>query len=447
MWMNVRKGMWAVAVSFAAYSALYWHHVLAAGLPFDAQFSYFAGSCSVICMVLGMLLSTRPRAVETSFGGLDRMYRLHKQLGIAAMLLFMAHFATVPGGPEEDGATADAVSVEGSVATPAPAEAAGREEEEEEELPIDLFGQVAMIGFILLIIITLNRKIPYHRWIATHRFMGLFYAVVSVHVFLVLFDGDDIPLLSGPGVALALLLLAGLAAYGYRQLVHPRRRRHSFRLATVNRLERATEVVLKPKDDMFAFEPGQFAFVTIDADGFREAHPFTISSGAKEDGLRFTMKVLGDYTRRVRDDLAEGVDVDIEGPYGRFNPLRGSEKQVWVAGGIGITPFLSVLRTMEPGHGKTVRLYYCVRSAREALFFDELEARAAELGGVTIRQFSSETGARIGADAIKDDLGGGLDTCDYYLCGPKSMVAAVSDGLKKQDVPTRRIHSEEFELR
>ena len=441
MWMNVRKGMWAVAVSFAAYAALYWHHVIAAGLPLDAQFSYFAGSCSVICMVLGMLLSTRPRAVETSFGGLDRMYRLHKYLGVAAMLLFMAHFATVPGGPEEEDATASTVSVEGSAATPAPTE------EEEEELPIDLFGQVAMIGFILLILITLNRKIPYHRWIATHRFMGLFYAVVSVHVFLVLFDGEDIPLLSGPGVVLALLLLAGLVAYGYRQLVHPRRRRHSFRLATVNKLERATEVVLKPNDGMFSFEPGQFAFITIDSDGFREAHPFTISSGAQEDQLRFTMKVLGDYTRRVRDSLTAGAAVAVEGPYGRFNPLRGSEKQVWVAGGIGITPFLSVLRTMEPGHGKTVRLYYCVRSAREALFFGELEARAAELGNVTIARLDSDAGVRIDAAAIATDLGGALGDWTYYLCGPKPMVAAVSDGLRKQGVPARRVHQEEFEFR
>ena len=446
MWMNMRKGMWAVAVWFVAYSALYWHHVIAAGLPLDAQFSYFAGSCSVICMVLGMLLSTRPRAVETSFGGLDRMYRLHKHLGVAAMLLFMAHFATVPGGPEEDDETAGTVSVQGSAATPAPAEAASREEEEE-ELPIDLFGLIAMIGFTLLIIITLNRKIPYHRWIATHRFMGLFYAVVSVHVFLVLFDGEDIPLLSGPGVILALLILAGLAAYGYRQLIHPRRRSHSFRLATVNKLERATEVVLKPKDGMFAFEPGQFAFVTIDSDGFREAHPFTISSGAQEDRLRFTMKVLGDYTRRVRDNLTAGAAVAVEGPYGRFNPLRGSEKQVWVAGGIGITPFLSVLRTMESGHGKTVRLYYCVRSAREALFFDELEARAAELGNVTIARLDSDAGVRIDADAIATDLGGALGDWTYYLCGPKPMIAAVSDGLRKRGVSARRVHKEEFEFR
>ena len=172
---------------------------------------------------------------------------------------------------------------------------------------------------------------------------------------------------------------------------------------------------------MFPFEPGQFAFITIDANGFREAHPFTISSGAKEDRLRFTMKVLGDYTRRVRDNLT--------------------------AGGIEITPFLSVLRTMVPGHGKTVRLYYCVRMAREALFFSELEARAAELGGITIILFESNAGAWINADVIGADLGGALGDWSYYLCGPKPMVAAVFDGLKKQGVPVRRIHNEEFEFR
>ena len=333
----MRKGVWAVAAVFVAYAALYWYHVIAAAMPFDAQFAYFVGSCSVICMVLGLLLSARPRAVETAFGGLDRMYRVHKYLGVAALLLFIAHFATVPGGPPEgEVAATDAVSVEGGAATAVAAEATGQEadEAEEEELPIDLLGLIAMIGFTLLIIVTLNRKIPYHRWITSHRFMGLFFIVAAVHVFLVLYDGEELALLSPPGVALAVLLLAGLVAYGYKQLLYPRKEKHAFTLSAVNRLERATEVVLEPKKGrMFPFEPGQFAFVTIDADGFREAHPFTISSGAKEDGLRFTMKVLGDYTRRVRDELAAGADAGIEGPYGRFNPLRGPEKQVWVAGG------------------------------------------------------------------------------------------------------------------
>lgn len=443
--MNLPKGVWAVVALFAAYAAVYGYHVIAAAMPFGAQFSYFAGSGSVICMALALLLSARPRAVETWFGGLDRMYRLHKYLGVAALLLFIAHFATVPGGgPEEDPVAASTVSVEGGAAPPAPAEPdAG----EEDGLPVGIFGLVAMIGFTLLITITLNRKIPYHRWITTHRFMGLFFTIVSVHVFLALYEGEEIPFFSAPGVFLALSLLAGLSAYAYKQFWNPASGKHPFTVTAVNRLERATEVVLRPKDGMFPFEPGQFAFVTIDAAGFREAHPFTISSGANEGELRFTMKVLGDYTRRVRDALSAGADVAVEGPYGRFNPLRGSDKQVWVAGGIGITPFLSVLRTMTPGHGKTVRLYYCVRTASEALFFSELQARAAEAGGVTITLFSSDAGARIDADAIGAGVGETLTDWSYYLCGPKPMVAAVSEGLARRGVSARRIHNEEFEFR
>ena len=444
--MRARTGVWTVAAVFATYAAVYWHHTIAAAMPFDAQFSYFVASCSAICMALGLLLSARPRSVETAFGGLDRMYRLHKYLGVAALLLFIAHFATVPGGPEEGAVRAvGAATVEGSAAAPTPAEAVAADGEE--GLPIDLFGLIAMIGFTLLIVVTLNRKIPYHRWIATHRFMGLFFAVAAVHVFLVLIEGEELALVSAPGAMLALLLLAGLAAYGYKQLFQARKERRRFTLTAVNRLERATEVVLTPKDRMFGFEPGQFAFVTIDADGFREAHPFTISSGSNEERLRFTMKALGDYTRRVRDSRAAGPDVEIEGPYGRFNPLKGRAKQVWVAGGIGITPFLSALRTMAPGHGKTVRLYYCVRSAREALFLDEMAARADELGGVTIVPVDSESGARIDAAAIGNDLGGAPGDWSYYFCGPKPMIAAVSAGLSERGVPARRMHTEEFEFR
>ena len=440
--MNLRKGVWGIVALFAAYTTLYWHHVITAAMPFDAQFSYFVASCSVICMALGLLLSARPRAVETSFGGLDRMYKLHKYLGIAAMVLFIAHYATVPGGPDEDVAATAAVSVEGEAL---PAEPPGGEEEE--GLPIDLFGMIAMVGFTLLIVITLNRKIPYHRWIATHRFMGAFFAVAGVHVSMVLYEGEEIAFFSAPGMFLALMLLAGLGGGFYKRFLYPRKEKRRFTLAEVNSLERATEVVLRPKNGMFSFEPGQFAFITIDADGFREAHPFTISSGAKEERLRFTVKVLGDYTRRVREDLTVGADVAVEGPYGRFSPLGGSEKQVWVAGGIGITPFLSVLRTMEAGHGRTVRLYYCVRAAREALFLSEIEARAAELENVTVTLFDSEVGARIDADAIGSDLGGAFGEWSYYLCGPKPMAEAVSGGLRKQGVSRRSVHKEEFEFR
>lgn len=87
-----------------------------------------------------------------------------------------------------------------------------------------------------------------------------------------------------------------------------------------------------------------------------------------------------------------------------------------------------------------------MRTAAVALFFDELECLAADLVGVTIARFDSDAGARIDAHAIKRDLGGDLGD-RFFLCGPRPMVAAVSEGLKKQHVSARRIHNEEFELR
>ena len=104
--MSVRTGLLAVAALFVVYAALYWHYVIVAAMPLDAQISYFVGSCAAICMALGLLLSARPRRAESSFGGLDRMYKLHKYLGVVTLLLFIAHYATVPGGPEGEVAAA-----------------------------------------------------------------------------------------------------------------------------------------------------------------------------------------------------------------------------------------------------------------------------------------------------------------------------------------------------
>ncbi len=109
---------------------------------------------------------------------------------------------------------------------------------------------IAMVGITLLIGITLNRKIPYHRWIATHRFMGAFFAVAGVHVSMVLYEGEEIAFLSAPGMFLALMLLGGLAGGFYKRFLYPRKEKLRFTLAEVNSLERATEVVLRPKNGM-----------------------------------------------------------------------------------------------------------------------------------------------------------------------------------------------------
>ena len=372
------------------------------------------------------------------------MYRFHKYLGVASLVLVLAHLATGMEGDDDAPRVVAAATAESEVVDTG----AGPDESEDDlDGLIGLLGMLSAVGFILLIVVTLNRKIPYHKWIVSHRFMGLFFALATGHIAVVLLEGSRIPLVSAPGLVLATLVPSGLVAYVYTQLIRPRWRARTFAIAAVHTVGRATELVMRPGGPMFDFTPGQFVFVEIDAPGFREAHPFSISSGAREGCLRLTVKALGDYTRRLRDHAHPlGASVRVEGPYGRFDPLGGPDRQVWIAGGIGITPFLSVMRTLDPVHGRTIHFYYCVREAKEAVFWGELTQRAI-LVGVSLRRIETETGARFEVERLVADLGDDLTRWDYYLCGPQPLTSAISKGLRRREVPARQIHDEAFELR
>ena len=443
--MIVRAGIVVTLVFLGLFSVAYW--TFAAGAPIGAaeSVSYYFGALAALCMSIAMLLAARPRCAEGAFGGLDRMYRFHKYLGVAALVLMLAHLAT---GIEDD--DEDAAALAAPVAAESEIVDTGEgPDEREDNLDglIGLLGMISSVGFILLIVVTLNRKIPYHKWIVSHKFMGFFFALVTGHISVVLLEGSRIPLASAPGLVLATVVPSGLVAYVYTQLIRPRRRARPFTLEAVHTVGRATELVLRPDESMFDFTPGQFAFVEIDAPGLREAHPFSISSGAGDGHLRFTVKALGDYTRRLRDHVQLlGASVRVEGPYGRFDPLGGPDRQVWIAGGIGITPFLSVMRSLDPEHGKTINLYYCVREGKEAIFWGELTQRAI-LGGVSLHRIETEAGARLGIERLVADLGDDLTLWDYYLCGPRPLTSAISKGLRRREVPARQIHDEAFELR
>lgn len=443
--MIIRAGIVVTSVFLGLFSVAYWTY--AAGAPIGAaeSVSYYFGALAALCMSVAMLLAARPRCAEGAFGGLDRMYRFHKYLGVASLVLMLAHLATgIEDGDDDAPSLAALAAAESGVV-----DTGADPDESEDDLDglIGLLGMLSSVGFILLIVVTLNRKIPYHKWIVSHKFMGFFFALVTGHICVVLLEGSRIPLASAPGLVLATVVPSGLVAYVYTQLIRPRRRARPFTLEGAHTVGRATELVLRPDESMFKFTPGQFAFIEIEAPGFREAHPFSISSGAGDRHLRFTVRALGDYTRRLRDHAhLLGARVRVEGPYGRFDPLGGRGRQVWIAGGIGITPFLSVMRSLDPEHGKTIHLYYCVREGKEAVFWDEMTQRAI-LGGVSLHRIETETGARLGIERLVADLGNDLTLWDYYLCGPRPLTSAISKGLRRREVPARQIHDEAFELR
>src|SRR5690606_1895637 len=153
---------------------------------------------------------------------------------------------------------------------------------------------------------------------------------------------SDLPI----GLLMAILLFGGSIASGLSLTGRVGRRRQVRGMVTAIKTpdRDVTEVTCHMGPAWPGHRAGQFAFVTFDR--IEGAHPFTIASADRENGtVTFLIKSLGDFTRNLSQKISVGQTVNIEGPYGCFNFDRRNRKshQIWIAGGIGITPFLAWL--------------------------------------------------------------------------------------------------------
>lgn len=191
---------------------------------------------------------------------------------------------------------------------------------------------------------------------------------------------------------------------------------------------------------------GQFALVTFDR--IEGAHPFSLSCADDDSGqLSFQIKALGDYTRKIPQRLRSGQAVTLEGPYGRFDLDSGRKKaqQIWVAGGIGITPFLAALENRlintEPGH-PGVTLHYCTAGAVDDPMVTRLQQLTKQLAGISLHIHDSSQGQRLTASQLQ--IHG--HKVDIWFCGPQGLAKALRNGLKHRSI-SLRFHQESFEFR
>jgi predicted ferric reductase len=229
-------------------------------------------------------------------------------------------------------------------------------------------------------------------------------------------------------------------------------RRRRYRVVAVNRLdENVTEFELEPLGTPLAFAPGQFLFVCFHSPALDEQfglllrnqfHPFSITSAPDEGTLRITVKAVGDYTRAMRL-LEPGAEAVVEGPYGSFGTETDNERQVWIAGGIGVTPFLSMARSLNGTRPQEVDFYYCVENEPEAHFLDELRSIARERDGLRVVVVPRDTdgfltGERLAAENEE------LTSSDVLVCGPPAMIDSLRPQLAARGLPRDRFHAEEF---
>lgn len=387
--------------------------------------SLMASSMAFVAMALAQFMATRPPLVERLFGGLDRIYRFHRKLGIAILCLILVHYFVTP-------------DFQGLAVTSGLNRLART------------MGQWAFYGFVLLIVLSLVKVIPktrlefpYHYWRATHRFIGLLFVLVAFHQMFIKRPYDGTALLA---TYLNLFAALGIASYLYTQLL-PWLRTRRYEVVDVERHDGATIITARPAGRGLVARPGQFGFLRVDKGGLREPHPFTLA-GIEDDGtLRFAIKPLGDYTKALREAVAVGDRLVLEGGYGRFDHRRGGEKQIWLAGGIGVTPFLAMASRLTGNEGQDIHMVYCVRDGAEAIGLDTFRAQAERLGNFSFVLHSSATDGRF--DAARLVAGAPIDPAEaeLWFCGPPPLRQAIEKGLRELGKAPRRVEFERFEFR
>lgn len=402
-----------VLILAALLAPLIWYAEWIAGRDGTAMFSQYIGSVAIIAMAIAQLLSTRMQWLETVFGGLDRMYVIHKWLGITAILSLLIH---------------DTVD----------AELTGQE-----TFLTDLgetLGEISLYGLLALVVITIVTFVPYNLWKWTHKLMGAFFVFGAIHYILLMK-----PLAPVIPVGIYMLVFCVLGTVSYIYTLLPVRGGKSFIVEDVTNFGSALSVTLRPEKRGISHRAGQFAFLKFDLAGFEEVHPFTISQAPTQDGtLRFTIKRLGDYTGRIGKAIKVGTKAKVSPAYGHFK-RSGKNPEIWIAGGIGITPFLAWASELKKAD-HPIDLFYCVRSESEAIHLEELKSKAA-LENFNLHLIVSSQGERLSADLISKKVSFPITDADAFYCGPEGLRKAIFHGLKLEGLSSRRFHYEEFEIR
>ena len=412
----------------------------------------FSGVLAMGCMSLAMVLATRPRWPERWLGGLDKTYRLHKWLGIGGLVLAVAHWLWAQGFKWAIGFGWIAMPER----RPPPTMEGAAEQTLEQTLlslrgPAEGLGEWAFYIAVLLIVVALIQFIPYRIFYKTHRLIAVVYLVLVFHAaVLTTFSYWTTPL----GVVMAVLMAYGTVAAAIVLL----RRVGAGRKVdgTISRLHYYPELsVLEGDIDVPegwpGHKPGQFAFVT--SDSTEGAHPYTIASrwNPSNHRLTFIVKGLGDHTSRLRETLRVGQPVKVEGPYGSFTFDDGCSRQIWVGGGIGITPFIARMKELaqEPGHAagtlRRIDLFHSTRDySEEAIAKLKADAAAAN---IRLHVLHDARDGLLDGDRIRAAVPDWLDG-SVWFCGPVGFGRALRRDLAAHGLPvTRRFHQELFAMR
>ena len=378
-----------------------------------------------------LILSARVKFLEKYLGGQNNAYVNHHYLGTLSFVLLVFHplFLII---------RFSLISLSTALGFINPLE----------QDPSVLFGTMSLLLMIISLFFTFYRNLPYQIWKQTHRFLGLAFFFGGLHMF---FIESDVSRYAPLKIYLEFLVFLGVISLLYR-VVFRKLLVKTYSYIVTDIIEQSHgiyEIILKAENKKIKYKTGQFAFVNFYSKALsREIHPYTITSEPGSDKLSFVIKELGDYTNKLKN-LKIGDTAKIEGPYGLFTlDSSYSRKQVWIAGGIGITPFLSMARGLVNGNNinsakYSIDLYYSVKTEDEFVFLDELREISKKTGQIRVFDIVSERDGFVTADIVANKSG---NINDVYICGPQGMMQSLREQFQSMKILSKYIHTEEFAL-
>ena len=411
---------------------------------FRSVFVQYTGIVAIAAMSMATLLAIRPIWPEPHLGGLDKMYRLHKWLGITALVAGLVHWWWAkgtkwmvgwgwltrperrPGGDQVYGPLEGWLRSQRGFA--------------------EFVGEWAFYAAVVLIVLALWKRFPYHLFARTHRWIAVAYLILVYHaVVLIKTSYWSEPVGWATGAVMLVGSAAALLAL-FRRIGAGRMADGVIEATTYYPELRALETAIRMSDRHWkGHKAGQFAFVTSSkAEG---AHPYTIASAwdPAEQRIVFITKALGDHTGRLHKTLKIGMPVSVEGPYGCFTLEDHHPRQIWIGAGIGITPFIARMKNLARSPSpQEIVLFHPTKDFEQAAI-DKLtaDARAA---GVRLHVLVDAKDGLLDAERIRAAVPDGR-TASIWFCGPPKFGEALCNDFEAHGFDASKFHQELFEMR
>jgi predicted ferric reductase len=418
LFTSVSLGIWAYGkTSFAFFWYTPWLYLAQA-----------AGIVAITNMSLTFVYTTRFKILGKFFGELQHVYRIHKLNSIIGTVFIVLHVSFFMIHSISYPTLFRYYLLPGSY------------------WALD-YGRISFLLFILLTGLSFSNRIPYHIWKMTHKFMGLAMLFAMLHVVTVTSDVKYNMLLRY--WLIGLMSIGGLSCI-YTLFLYrfwgPKKKYVVSKVQALN--SDVTEIDMMPIGKPLKYDPAQFIFLSfLSSIVGKEVHPFSITTIEEDQKLQISFKVLGDYTKKLRH-LEVGTEVDIWGPYGTFSEkyLLDNRDQVWIAGGIGVTPFLSILKHQN-SHQLTSNKWflYCTRSMEDAPYHQYLE-KETENHDISYHHHQSNDQGFITIDYIRSQVPD-FQNKVYMLSGPTLMMKLLQKDLHRSGVTFHHVIHEDFSLR